>query len=110
MTAPESVGDGLAHGDEAAVVARRPRHLTEARVLPQGRMLGCVSIDILNFGARDWVQNWAKLGDNFSTVLGQVTQRHTGKGEKLNTSQAEPVAANSWAVGQFPSISCEAFL
>ena len=40
MTAPEGVGDGLAHGDEAAVVARRPRHLTEARVLPQGRVVG----------------------------------------------------------------------
>ena len=39
MTAPEGVGDGLAHGDEAAVVARRPGHLAEARVLPQGRMV-----------------------------------------------------------------------
>ena len=43
-------------------------------------------------------------------VPGSSEKRLTGKGEKLNTSQAEPVAANSWAVGQFPSISCEAFL
>ena len=41
---------------------------------------------------------------------GSSEKRLTGKGGKLNTSQAEPVAANSWAVGQFPSISCEAFL
>ena len=42
-------------------------------------------------------------------LQGQATKRLTGKGGKLNTSQAEPVAANSWAVGQFLSISCEAF-
>ena len=41
---------------------------------------------------------------------GSSEKRLTGNGGKLNTSQAEPVAANSWAVGQFPSISCEAFL
>ena len=35
---------------------------------------------------------------------------HTGKGRKLNTSQAEPVAANSRAVGQIFSISCEAYI
>ena len=37
-------------------------------------------------------------------------KRHTGKGRKLNTSQAEPVAANSRAVGQIFSISCEAYI
>ena len=36
-------------------------------------------------------------------------KRLTGKGGKLNTSPVEPVAASSWAVGQFLSISCEAF-
>ena len=39
------------------------------------------------------------------TVPGSSDKRLTGKGGKLNTSQAEPVAANSWAVGQFLSIS-----
>ena len=38
-------------------------------------------------------------------VPGQQTKSHTGKGGKLNTSQAEPLAANSRAVGQFLSIS-----
>ena len=37
-------------------------------------------------------------------------KRLTGNGGKLNTSQAEPVAASSWAVGQFLSFSCEAFI
>ena len=41
---------------------------------------------------------------------GQITKRHTGKGGKLNTNQAEPVAANSGAVGQYLSIYCEAFI
>ena len=40
-------------------------------------------------------------------VEGSSEKRLTGNGGKLNTSQAEPVAANSWAVGQFLSISCE---
>ena len=31
-------------------------------------------------------------------VPGSSEKRLTGKGGKLNTSQAEPVAANSWAV------------
>ena len=44
-----------------------------------------------------------------SSIPGSSEKRLTGKGGKLNTSQTEPVAANSWAVGQFPSISCEAF-
>ena len=41
---------------------------------------------------------------------GPADKRLTGKGGTLNTSQAEPVAASSWAVGQFLSISCEAFI
>ena len=41
---------------------------------------------------------------------GSSEKRLTGKGGKLNNSQAEPVAANSWAVGRFVSISSEAFL
>ena len=45
-----------------------------------------------------------------SAVQGSSEKRLTGNGEKLNTSQAEPVAASSWAVGQFLSISCETFL
>ena len=41
-------------------------------------------------------------------IPGSSEKRLTGKGGKLNTSQAEPVAANSWAVGQFPSTgSCK---
>ena len=45
-------------------------------------------------------------------VPGSSDKRHTGKGGKINTSQAEPVAANNRAVGQFlsMSISCEAFI
>ena len=50
------------------------------------------------------------LGGPSSSVPGQYTKRLTGKGGKLNTSQAEPAAANSRAVGQFLSISCEAFI
>ena len=42
-------------------------------------------------------------------VPGPSDKRLTGNGGKLNSSQAEPVAANSRAVGQFLSISCEAF-
>ena len=42
-------------------------------------------------------------------IRGPATKRPPGKIEKINTSQAEPVAASSWAVGQFLSISCEAF-
>ena len=42
----------------------------------------------------------------------RVRQRNAPpeKEGKINTSQAEPVAANSRAVGQFLSISCEAFI
>ena len=43
-------------------------------------------------------------------LQGSSEKRLTGNGEKLNTSQAEPVAASSWAVGQFLSFSCEAFI
>ena len=43
-------------------------------------------------------------------IRGSSILRHTGKGGKLNTSQAEPFAASSWAVGQFLSISCEAII
>ena len=43
-------------------------------------------------------------------IPGQATKRLKGKGGKINTSQAEPVAANSGAVGQFLSISCEALI
>ena len=43
-------------------------------------------------------------------IPGSSEKRLTGKGGRLNTSQAEPVAANSWAVGQYPSISCEHFI
>ena len=43
------------------------------------------------------------------TLPGSSEKRLTGKGGKLNTSQAEPVAANSTAVGQFLSISCRTF-
>ena len=45
-----------------------------------------------------------------SDLQGSSEKRLAGNGGKLNTSQAEPVAANSWAVGQFLSISCETFL
>ena len=41
---------------------------------------------------------------------GPADKRLTGKGGTLNTSQAEPVAASSWAVGHFLSFSCEAFI
>ena len=43
------------------------------------------------------------------TLPGSSEKRLTGKRGKLNTSQADPVAASSCAVGQFLSISCEAF-
>ena len=43
-------------------------------------------------------------------VPGPSDKHLTGNGGKLNTSQAEPLAASSWAVGQFLSISYEAFL
>ena len=52
---------------------------------------------------------WQKWGGNFKQGENFFAPRCTGKGGKLNTSQAEPVAANSWALGQFLSISCEAF-
>ena len=39
-------------------------------------------------------------------VPGSLHKHLKGKGGKLNTNQAEPVAANSTAVGQFLSISC----
>ena len=45
-----------------------------------------------------------------SDVPGPSTKRPPEKEGKINTSQAEPVAANSRAVGQFLSISCEAFI
>ena len=47
---------------------------------------------------------------NIDSIPGQATKRLTGKGGKLNTSQAEPVVASSWAGGQFLSISREAFI
>ena len=39
-------------------------------------------------------------------ILGPSMKHLTGNGGKLNTSQVEPIAANSRAVGQFLSISC----
>ena len=48
-------------------------------------------------------------GHIFPGVQGKSTKRFLEKEEKINTSQAEPVAANSRAVGQFISISSEAF-
>ena len=41
---------------------------------------------------------------------GRQTKRHLEKGGKLNTSQAGSVAASRAAVGQFLSISREAFI
>ena len=41
---------------------------------------------------------------------GPQTKRRTGKGGKLNTSQAESVAASRAALGQFLFISREAFI
>ena len=52
-------------------------------------------------------------GDQFIrqvSLPGQSMKWPPGKGGRINTSQAEPVAANSRAVGQFLSISCEAFI
>ena len=43
-------------------------------------------------------------------VPGRQTKRHLEKGGKLNTSQAGSVAASRAAVGQFLSISREAFI
>ena len=43
-------------------------------------------------------------------VPGPQTKRHPEKGGKLNTSQAGSVAASRAAVGQFFSISREAFI
>ena len=43
-------------------------------------------------------------------VPGPQTKRHPEKGGKLNTSEAGSVAASRAAVGQFLSISCEAFI
>ena len=43
-------------------------------------------------------------------VPGPQTKRHPEKGGKLNTSQAGSVAASRAAVGQFLSISREAFI
>ena len=43
-------------------------------------------------------------------VPGPSTKRSPEKEGKINTGQEEPVATNSWAVGQFLSISCEAFI
>ena len=48
---------------------------------------------------------------NSNAHLPGSSEKHlTGNGGKLNTSQAEPVAVSTWAVGQFLSISCEAFI
>ena len=44
------------------------------------------------------------------TLPGPQTKRHPEKGGKLNTSQAGSVAASRAAVGQFLSISREAFI
>ena len=57
----------------------------------------------------DGGQGEAKRDNSIRHLPGPVTKCLTGKGGKLNTSQVEPVAASSWAVGQFLSISCEAF-
>ena len=46
------------------------------------------------------------LGQKQRIVPGPADKRLTGNGGKLNTSQAEPVAASSWAVGHFLSFSC----
>ena len=42
-------------------------------------------------------------------IPGSSTKRIPEKEGKINTSQAEPLAANSKAVGKFLSISCEVF-
>ena len=45
------------------------------------------------------------IGDYTYTVQGSLEKRLTGKGGKLNTSQVEPVDANSWAVPFSPTES-----
>ena len=53
----------------------------------------------------------SKINDMKKLILpGPQTKRHPEKGGKLNTSQAGSVAASRAAVGQFLSISCEAFI
>ena len=46
MTSPERVWDRLAHGDKAAVVARRASHFSEAEVLPHGRVAMAVAVAV----------------------------------------------------------------
>ena len=50
-----------------------------------------------------------RIQDMLNTSTGFVSETPTGKRGKLNTSQAEPDAANSTAVGQIFSISCRRF-
>ena len=56
--------------------------------------------------------HWMVIGFPYfpRTFTGSVKKRLTGNGGKLDTSQAMSVAASSWAVGQFLSISLEAFI
>ena len=45
MTLPGNVGDRLAHGDQAAVVARRASHLSEAGVLPHWHVMVAATVN-----------------------------------------------------------------
>ena len=97
----EKGGEERRRGGIAAIdVPRFQVHIPQSVALPRSRSL-CL-----------WPQ-FPPFAGHLRTapdVPGSSEKRLTGKEGKLNTCQAEPVAANSWAVGQFPSFSCEAFL
>ena len=77
-----------------------------------------VSTPSPSFGSSDLGKRWRGGGGHFvkerdrnaQLLPGPQTKRHPEKGGKLNTSQAGSVAASRAAVGQFLSISREAFI
>ena len=55
MTLPGNVGDRLAHGDQAAVVARRASHLSEAGVLPHWHVMVSATVnERVKYRAHEW--------------------------------------------------------
>ena len=85
------------------------QHFTSSLSLARSNGV-CDGDDDARRGEREEDLQKRQCANERCTVPGPADKCLTGNGGKLNTSQAEPVAANSWAVGQFPSISCEVLL
>ena len=80
-----------------------PKKIAERRLVILGT-LAFASICLRSYFFKRTVRNYSFI------VPDQKTKRRPEKGGKLNTSQAGSVAASRAAVGQFLSISCEAFI